>query len=502
MSGSRRDEHVDDVDAVRPATSGPATAGKTIGMIATLTDRLRGAVRNPDLRGALVTTSVRLVAAVVGLVLQVTLARLMALQDYGIYVILWTWVSVAGQIGVFGFYSSSMRFVPRYGRRGRPGHVSAFLATGFRVVILGSVLLSALALAVLVFGRSLIDPAFLLPLTVLSLGFPILSLETYLTGVSRSFGWYMLATVPGFILRPIIVITGFLIARAIGITLDATEVLTLVVLCSLVVLSLQAGILRRRLASGRTADQSEGPADETGFADHADAPPPSPLLAALSPAALTRHRRFWIVSSLLLMPAMAADELFVWIDVLLLGFLVPPEQASLYFAAQRALSLAAFVQYGFMVVAARGFSLSHATADRAELQARITGATNATFWLTIPSVLLTVIVGYPLLSLFGPAFLSAYPCLLLLGLAYILRGATGQAAELLMVQGRYRLNFVMAAGSITAAVVFVILLVPVLGILGAALAMALVQLLRLVLGTWLIYRKTGYWVLVRPFRRG
>lgn len=423
------------------------------------------------LRGALVSISVRIAAAFVGLGLQILLARLMALEDYGIYVILWTWVSVVGQVGVLGFYDSAARFIPRYGQRQKHDHLAGYLATGFRAVITGSGVLAVSALVFLTVAPRLIDPAFLLPLGVLALGFPVLSLESYLIGVARGFGWYALSTIPGYILRPVLIMLGVGLAQLAGLALDATTVLTIVVLASIVVLVVQAILLRARLPK---RDR---------------------------PVTNRERRRFWLLASVLMMPAMTAEELFVWIDVLILGFLVPPDQASLYFAAQRSLSLAAFVQYGFMLVAARGFSLSLATADKAGLQARITRSTNATFWLTIPSVALTLIAGYPLLALFGPAFLAAYPCLVLLGLAYVIRAATGQASELLVVQGRYRLSLAIVSISVASCLLAMLLLVPLYGINGAAAAMVLVQLLRLAVVTSMVYRRTGYWVLVRPFTR-
>ncbi|PLK69698.1 hypothetical protein C0V73_19600 [Rhizobium sp. TH135] len=440
-------------------------------MIGKLRRKALDLLSDPGLRGALVSISVRIAAAFVGLGLQILLARLMALEDYGIYVILWTWVSVVGQIGVLGFYDSAARFIPRYGRRESHDHLAGYLATGFRAVIAGSGLLAAAALTFLFVLPGLIDPAFLLPLGVLALGFPILSLETYLTGIARGFGWYALSTVPGYILRPALIMLGVGLANTAGCHLDAVTVLAIVVFASIIVLLVQALLLRARLPK------------------------------RARPTTNRERRRFWLLASVLMMPAMTAEELFVWIDVLILGFLVAPEQASLYFAAQRSLSLAAFVQYGFMLVAARGFSLSLASADRAGLQGRITRSTNATFWLTIPSVALTLVAGYPLLHLFGPAFVAAYPCLALLGLAYVIRGATGQAAELLVVQGRYRLSLLIVSISVATCILLMLLFVPLWGINGAAAAMVLVQLMRLVVVTFLVHRQTGYWVLVRPFTR-
>jgi len=147
-----------------------------------------------------------------------------------------------------------------------------------------------------------------------------------------------------------------------------------------------------------------------------------------------------------------------------------------------------------MLVAARNFSISNASADKIELQRQITTSTNATLLLTIPSVLLTLGVGYPLLYLFGPDFLEAYPAMIILGFAYILRALTGQAPDLLIVLGKHHINLIVSSLSAVICFVSMWILVPRIGINGAALSMALVYLLRAFAFTILTQRETGYWV--------
>jgi len=433
-------------------------------MLAALKAKIGVVTKDAAFRHVLPTVSVRVLAAVFGLALQILLARTMELGEYGIYVILWTWISIANQLGVIGFTDSSARFVPRYARRENSEHLRGFYKTGFCTVVIGAGLLSILGVTALFLGKNWVQQGFCFPALIILIGMPFLSMESYLNGVARGLGAFMLGTVPAFILRPLLIMIAVIAAWFNDITIDATFVFAVIVVITAAVIICQAIYIR-----AMTAHYVVGPLT-------------------------SKQKRFWIFTSMSLMPAMIADEIFLWSDVLFLGILSTPEEASIYFAAQRSLSLAAFVQFAFMLVAARNFSISNASADKIELQRQITTSTNATLLLTIPSVLLTLGVGYPLLYLFGPDFLEAYPAMIILGFAYILRALTGQAPDLLIVLGKHHINLIVSSLSAVICFVSMWILVPRIGINGAALSMALVYLLRAFAFTILTQRETGYWV--------
>lgn len=437
-------------------------------MLINLRYKISAAIKDATFRNVLMTISVRILAAVFGLALQILLARTMVLGEYGVYVILWTWISIANQIGVFGFTDSSSRFVPKYTKRMNSDHLKSFYKTGFSLVLVGASTLGILGIMALILGKDWLQQSFYLPALIIMIGMPFLSIESYLNGVARGLGAFMLATVPAFILRPLLIMIAVVIAWFNNVTVDATFVFTTIVAVTAGVIIYQALYIRALISS------------------------------RVSTKASSTQKRFWVLASLSLMPAMIADEVFFWCDVLFLGVLATPEEASIYFAAQRSLSLAAFVQFAFMLVAARNFSISNASADKVELQRQITTSTNATLLLTIPSVLLTLGLGYPLLYLFGPDFLAAYPAMIILGVAYILRALTGQAPDLLIVLGKHHINLIVSSLSVIVCFVCMWILVPHIGINGAAYSMAIVYILRAAAFTFLTKRETGYWVLATP----
>ena len=105
-----------------------------------------------------------------------------------------------------------------------------------------------------------------------------------------------------------------------------------------------------------------------------------------------------------------------------------PPDVSIYFAAQRSMSLAAFVKFAFMMVLARDLSLAKAGRDIQHFQDKVTRASTWTFWLMVPAVLITIAAGYPLLSMFGPEFTSGYPIMLVLAIGFLFQAVIGQGA--------------------------------------------------------------------------
>src|SRR5262249_22943950 len=57
---------------------------------------------------------IRATSAAIAFVAQVMLARWMGQHDYGIYVYVWTWVLVLGNLAPLGIAYSTPRFIPQY----------------------------------------------------------------------------------------------------------------------------------------------------------------------------------------------------------------------------------------------------------------------------------------------------------------------------------------------------------------------------------------------------
>jgi len=398
---------------------------------------------------------IRIAGAGIGFGLQVLLARLLSLTDYGLYVTFWTWLFVAGQIAALGFNDSCLRFLPRYLSRGRFDDAHAYLATGYRVVVTGSLTIAGLGL-VFLWGLSAFSPTVdgqWLLLALCFVGIPFLAFELYLEGIARSFGWFVLAAAPAYVLRPVVLALAVIAAALSGLPLDAADALAIAIAVTGAVTLGQAVQLRRRVRG------------QIGL----------PRQAARG---IRKRRRLWLAATLPLTIVYGIEEIYLVSDILVLGLLADPSGVGVYFAAVRLMTLAGYVYYAFMLISSREFSLARANLDHHELQRKVSKATWWTFWLTVPTVLATVALGYPLLAMFGADYVAGYGALAMLGVGLIARASVGQAGDLLIVLGHQRDGLLVAVASLGINVVLAVALVPIFGILGAAIATACSQAAR------------------------
>lgn len=381
--------------------------------------------------------------------LQILLARVMPADGYGGFVILWTWMLALGSFAALGFAESSVRFLPRYHLRGRLAQLHGYWRFGL-IVVLGSSGIGAAIAVAIALGIGAVDGVGLMVLLV-ALGLPFLAMEYYLEGVARSFGWFRLAAIPVYILRPILIGSLCLVLSGSGVVLSL-PVIGAVLIGSMALVTMGLGLL----IGGRMRAM--------GDARHAE---PS-----------SRQKRLWLTASLPLLLLSGLEDLTLYADVLLLSLLAEPDMVGIYFAAARALALAGFVAYAMTLVAGRRFALDLAGRSRAQLQDSVLQTTRLTFWATVLAVGATLVAGPWLLAAFGPDFAAGQGVMVVLGLGMVIRSMAGQAGEVLIVAGRQRAGLAIGLGVLAVTVVFCLLLVPVLGIVGAATATAIAMACR------------------------
>lgn len=391
---------------------------------------------------AALAVAIRVVSAGLVFGMQVLLARLMPADGYGGFVTLWTWMLALGSFAALGFAESSIRFLPRYHLRGRSGELRNYWRFGLSMVF-GVSMVLMLAAGGLALGIGVGEGAGLMVLLV-ALGLPFLGIEYYLEGAARSFGWFRLAAVPVYIVRPLLIGLSCIGLDAAGVALTLPVVGAVLIGSMALVTAGLALVMARRLAAI------------------------SPERAASRPG----QKRLWLMASLPLLLLSGLEDLSGYGDVLVLSLLVEPEAVGIYFAAARSLALAGFVAYAMTLVAGRRFALDRAGRSRAELQTSILENTRLTFWATLAAVTLALLAGPLLLGAFGEAFLAGYGVMVILGIGMIVRAMAGQAGEALIVLGRQREGLILALVVLMVTAGLTFALVPLFGIVGAALASA------------------------------
>jgi O-antigen/teichoic acid export membrane protein len=171
----------------------------------------------------------------------------------------------------------------------------------------------------------------------------------------------------------------------------------------------------------------------------------------------------------------------LWLDVLLVGALMSPRDAAIYTVATR------LIQAGFLATDAIGqavepmFSslLARGHADRTHNVYQV--ATSWLISLTWPPFLAAWIFAPTVLGLFGPEFKEAAPVVAILAGSALLGSGFGSIDILLVMAGKSVWSLWNSGAALVTNVVLNLLLIPIMGLNGAALAWAISRVISNVL---------------------
>jgi O-antigen/teichoic acid export membrane protein len=173
----------------------------------------------------------------------------------------------------------------------------------------------------------------------------------------------------------------------------------------------------------------------------------------------------WLKTALPFWLIVACDLTLQNADVLVVSASLGPAEAGMYFAAAKTMGLVLFVHYAVGSAMAPRIAALDARGDRAALSAAMAKATHWIFWPSLAGAGAILLAG---IALFDPQFAAACPVMGILALGLVARAALGPADVVLNMLGQgaacARIVLVAAALNVGLSVV----LVPVLGLPGAA----------------------------------
>ncbi len=394
-------------------------------------------------RDAIIAFSVRVASAAILYLSQIVLARWMGGFEYGIYVSVWTWVLVLGGLSHLGLNMAMIRLLPEYKEQGR-FELHRGLVRGGRLMAFG---LGTVAAAVALAGVHLlgdrIESTYVLPFHIALACIPMYALTDVQDGIGRGKAWISLALLPPYVLRPLILLASMIAAHEMGLPMSAQSAATAAIVATWVTALVQLLLLNRRLGT----DLPQGPR--------------------------AYDFRGWFATSLPLLVIGGCEIVMQTADVLIVSRYLPPTDVGIYFAAAKTMGLVLFVHYAVGSAAANRFATLDARGDREALQPLAADAVRWTFWPSVAAAAALLILGWPLLRLFGPAFTSGYPVMFILVVGFLFRAAMGPSEFLLNMMGQQKLCAAVLAVTAALNISLNLVLVPRLGLIGAATATAI-----------------------------
>jgi O-antigen/teichoic acid export membrane protein len=415
---------------------------------ATLTDESETARAQ---RQALIAFAIRIASAAIAFLSQIALARLMGEFEYGLYAFVWVIVILAGSLSCLGFHTSIIRFSHQYSVDGERAALRGLNLAACLIALIASTLLGGLGLAFLALFGDRIEIYYVLPVGIAFFIIPMIAVGDILDGMARTRGWTISALAPTYILRPLLILAFMTTAilldaprdakTAMMAALAATYVTTLAHLAQLV--------LRLRGTLG-----SEPRRYQVGA---------------------------WMKYSLPLFLVDGIGFMLTNADVVVVGLYMPPDQVGIYFAAAKTIVLVQFVYFSIKAAAAPRFSAIMAENDMPALATFAGQAARWTFWPSLIIGACTLAAGEILLSLFGQAFTEGHWLMAILFAGILAKASVGPGEVLLSMAGKQNLCVALYAVTLAFAIAMNLVLIPLYGLVGAALATATAIMLESIL---------------------
>jgi O-antigen/teichoic acid export membrane protein len=397
---------------------------------------------------------------------QVLLARWMGEYQFGIYVYVWTWVLLMGALVDFGLASAAQRFIPEYLGLRTFALLRGFLSgSRWLTLAIATAIAGVAALGIRVF-EPWIGRYEIVPLYLACAALPLYALGHMQEGIARAYGWVNIALLPPYIVRSLILIAAMAAAHAAGFATDAATAMTAAVIATWVTAVVQLLLLDRRLAG------------------------------AVAPGPKSYEPGTWLLTAIPIFMVEGFYFLLTYTDVLVLQQFRPPEEVAIYYAAAKTLALVTFVHYSVAAATTHKFTEYHVRGDRARLAAFLSDSIRWTFWPSLAATLVILALGRPFLWLFGPRFVEGYSLMFILALGPLARAAIGPVERLLNMVGEQRACALVYAGAFTFNFIACLVLIPLLGIHGAAVATAAAVLVESVLLFFVTKRRLGLHVFI------
>ena len=383
---------------------------------------------------------IRIVSALVAFLSQIVLARWLGGFQFGIYVYVWTWVLLLGGMVDLGLGSAAQRFIPEYVELKRFALLRGFLRGSRWLASLTATTIAAVAAGLVWALAPHIEAADVVPLLIGCAVLPICGLSQVQSGIARSYGWVNLGLSPAYVFRQLLLLALLGLAVAIGVAMNAVTTMLTVAVASWGVVIGQAVVLDRRLAT------------------------------RIEPGPRAYAARSWLATAAPIFVVEAFYLLLTYSDVIVLQQFRPPDEVAIYYAAAKSMALVAFIYFSVAQTLAHKFAEYHVAGDRRRLADFLAVAVRMTFWPSLASILLLLAFGRPLLLMFGRDFVSGYYLMFIIAVGLLARASVGPAERVLNMLGERRSCALIYAGAFAMNLVLCFVLIPWLGIVGAALA--------------------------------
>lgn len=433
---------------------------------ALLSGRDGGGLKGQLTRGAAGSFVLKIMSALIGLLITALFARLLGPDGLGRYAFAWSVIVLLSVPACLGSPNIAVRFTASYLAREQWPLLRGFVTT-FRVAMLiASLLVLVVAAAVLMLRADSIEPSSLSVMLVALLLLPVRPQQIFAEGATRGLGRIVGAQAPEAVGRHVTIVILLGIAWLLGIVPDRLTpagLMTMQVISSMVMLGLISVLLHRAMPR-----QVSGAEPERDTAE-------------------------WVRSGLPLVAVTVLSNLNGQFNLLATGWLGSAEDTGIFRVSLQSVMMVNFFLMAANMALAPAIASLHARDERGRLQRVLTGSARTVLLAALPVALfLMVFSGWFLGLVFGAEFARGGTALAIMAFGQLVNAAAGSVGVVLNMTGNERYSVYGLGTALVANVILCWLLIPGLGVTGAAIAYTVSIV------TWntmlyaLVVRRTGF----------
>jgi O-antigen/teichoic acid export membrane protein len=204
----------------------------------------------------------------------------------------------------------------------------------------------------------------------------------------------------------------------------------------------------------------------------------------------------WFATSLPIFVVEGFYLLLTYVDILALEHFRSPDEVAVYYAAARLLAIVAFVYFAIAGATTHKFTEYHVSGNKERLASFFRETIRWTFWPSLACCAMILAFGRPLLALFGANFESGYIVMFILSVGMLARAAVGPAERLLNMLGERKHCAAVYATAFAINLVLCVLLIPRIGIEGAAVATSTAIMAESIMLYLVAKRRLGFHVFI------
>lgn len=395
-------------------------------------------------RGAAIALCLQISGIAATYTMQVLLARWLGAAQYGVYDYVISIGTFLGFVAALGLPNCLLRFIPEYSVRGEWGKLQGIVWGSWRYVLFSGIFVACASSLVLAswnrYNADFALSSFVLGMAII----PLHALTKHQREMSRGIKHMTLAYLPATIVFPLLVIGGAFYYRDY---LSSNQAIAITWFSLSLVLMFQLWIFNQNLPTQCSTVQA------------------------------IYSRREWFAVAI---PLLFNDSAFVVLsqtDTIMTGAILGSFQVGIYGAAFKTATGVSFILASVNAIAAPMFATLYAQGDHEGLQKLTSTVARWMFYPTFIFALLLIGFGDRVLGLFGEEFIAARWSMTILIIGQLFNVGAGSVGYLMEMTGHHKQCAYVLGCSAGLNLILNAVLIPTLGIMGAAIATATTMIL-------------------------